>query len=297
MTTTWADLPLSVRSAVEQHVGPVVKAVQVVSGRNSDVTAVLYGTCGMPVFVKGVCGLSRRMRWLRNEIMVCQLAGGIAPGVLFHADVDDWLVVGFEYVPGRAASLVPGSADLPLVASTVERISQIRAPRLRPLRERWSVTDWWDKLAQEAPDVVAGWDVEVMSQWAALVPEVVDGDRLLHTDLHGDQFLIGAHGSVRVIDWGFPGAGAAWVDTAFLTLRLVEAGHQPDDALVWARSLASFSAVDDRSLTAFAVYVAGLWSYWAVIDPSPGTDHRARLARGYATWRLASGCGRPISGV
>ncbi|MGH4014488.1 MAG: hypothetical protein ACRDSL_11315 [Pseudonocardiaceae bacterium] len=42
------------------------------------------------------------MRWLRNEITAGQLAVGVAPqAVLFHLDVDGWLVVGFEYVPAR----------------------------------------------------------------------------------------------------------------------------------------------------------------------------------------------------
>ena len=43
-----------------------------------------------------------------------------------------------------------------------------------------------------------------MSRWTSLVPELVDCDRLLHTDLHGDQFLLGADWAVYVIDWGFP---------------------------------------------------------------------------------------------
>lgn len=288
MGLSWADLPPSVRFAVEQHIGSVGHATDIVGGHNSDVAAVLHAASGLPVFLKGVQGVSRQMRWLRNEVTVSQIAAGIAPRVLFHADIDDWLMVGFEYISGRAADLAPGSPDLPLVASTMEQISEIRASRLRPLRERWSETDWWDKLAQEAPDVVAGWEVEAMSRWAALIPNLVDGDRLLHTDLHGDQFLIGADGSVHVIDWGFPGAGAAWVDAAFLTIRLVEASHRPGDAETWARSLACLFGIDDRALTAFAVYVAGLWSYWAVTDPAPGTDHRARLARRYAAWRLKS---------
>ena len=284
----WSDLPQSVRAAVEQYVGTVSQTIEITGGQNSDVSAVLHGEAGRPVFLKGVKGVSRRMRWLRNEIKAGQLAAGIAPDVLFHADVDGWLVVGFEYVPGRAASLAPDSPDLPLVASAVEAISTVRAPGLRPMRDRWGVTDWWSKIADEAPSAVESWDVDAMSRWAALVPESVDGDRLLHTDLHGDQFLLGPDNSIRVIDWGFPGAGAAWIDTAFLALRLVEAGHHPDDAETWARSLTCFSDVSREALTAFAVYVAGLWSYRAVTDAVPGADRRARLAREYAAWRLAS---------
>jgi len=213
---------------------------------------------------------------------------GIAPGLLFHTDVEGWLVVGFEYVPGRGASLDPGSPDLPLVASAVEKISRVPAPGLRRLRDRWAVTNWWHQLAEHAPAAVHGWNVEEMIRSASLITELVAGDRLLHTDLHGDQFRIGSGGDVHVIDWGFPAAGAPWVDVAFLVLRLVEAGHHPADAEAWARSLACFSGVDDMALNAFSAYIAGLWSYWASTDDVLGGQHRARIACDYAAWRLSA---------
>ncbi|MGQ0838023.1 phosphotransferase family protein [Actinokineospora sp.] len=284
----WDDLPQPVRDVVEQHFGPVAGADEIVAGGNSDIACVLRLDSGRSVFLKGVAGVSRRMRWLRNEIACGQVAAGVAPRVLFHADIDaaeageNWLLVAYEHVPGRPASLAPGSPDLPLIAATIERISAMPAPGMTALRERWAPTDWWTRLA---PETVVGWDVEEMTRLAALVPDLVDGDRLLHTDLHGDQFIIGDTGSVHVIDWGFPGAGAPWVDTAFMILRLIEAGHRPETAESWARARSSFADIQDEGLTAFAVYVAGFWSHLAATGGS-GSPHRARLARGYAAWRL-----------
>ncbi len=281
----WNGLPRPVRDAVEGHVGPVAVARDVAGGQNCHVAAVLHGAGG-PVFLKGVEGVSPRMRWLRNESAAGRLAPGVAPAVLFAEDVGDWLVVGFEYVPGRAASLAPGSADLPRVAAAVEKISALPAPGLRALRERWGVPDCWEKFAQAAPAVAVGCDVGEMSRWASLVPAVVDGDRLVHTDLHGDQFLVRADGGVHVIDWGWPAAGAGWVDAAFLVLRLIVWGHRPEDAEAWAHSLRCWSGVDGPTLNAFAAYVAGLWSYRAVTRPVAGAERRARIAREYAAWRL-----------
>ncbi|WP_018502529.1 hypothetical protein [Parafrankia discariae] len=46
------------------------------------------------------------MRFLRNEITAGALADGIAPAVIFSEEVDAgdlWLIVGFEYIPGRPA--------------------------------------------------------------------------------------------------------------------------------------------------------------------------------------------------
>ena len=71
-----------------------------------------------------------------------------------------------------------------------------------------------------------------------------------------------------------------------MMLRLVEAGHSIEDAEAWAHERTSFAGVTDQALTAFAVYVAGLWTHWAVSAPEPGADDRARLACRYASNRL-----------
>jgi hypothetical protein len=285
--TTWTELPEQVRDAVQDQVGPVTATTAITDGQNSNIAAVLHRPDAPPVFLKGVNGVSRRMRWLRNETITAPLTQGLSPAVRFSRDVAGWLVVGFDYVTGRPASLAPDSPDLPIVATTVNRISALPGTGLRPLRERFGVTDWWYKLAAEAPATVYGWDLDEATRWASAFPALADGDRLAHTDLHGDQFLIGADGAARVIDWGYPGTGAGWVDGAFLVLRLVEAGHHPADAEAWARTnLACIADADPEFLTAFAVYIAGLWGYWAAIGDISGAPGRARLARGYAGWRL-----------
>nr|MDT0664609.1 aldehyde dehydrogenase family protein [Micromonospora sp. DSM 115978] len=138
------------------------------------------------------------------------------------------------------------------------------------------------------PAAVADTDVAALGRWSATLPERVDGDRLVHTDLHGGQFVIGERDDVHVVDWGWPAAGAGWVDTAFMVVRLVEAGHHPASAEEWARSLRSWNHVDDETVTAFAAYVAGLWSYRASSDSTVGARRRAKTARDYATWRLAA---------
>lgn len=289
MAATWNELPESVRVAVQQHVGTVARVVEIHEGLNNDVAAVLHRAEGDPVFLKGVEGPpSRRMRFLRNEATAGELAPGIAPGVVFAEDVDGWLVVGFEYVAGRPADFTPDSPDLPLVASTVERIGALPAGSAKPLADRWNA-DWWGRLAEEGSASLAGWDVEVAQRRAKDAPGVVAGDRLAHTDLHPDQFIMAGDGSVHVIDWGFPAAAAPWVDGAFLILRLIDAGHAPLRAEEWARSLACFRDVEPEAVTAFMVYVAGMWTHWADHDPVPGKLHRAQLVRDYAAWRVSLG--------
>lgn len=204
--------------------------------------------------------------------------------MLCHVEHENWQVVGFEYVPGRPADLSPGSADLGRVRRVLDVLSDRPAGDTRPLRLRWSNPDYWRNAAERAPESVRGWDIDEMCHWSARVPELVDGDRLVHTDLHRDQFLITEDGRVFVIDWAFPAAGAPWVDSAFLSLRLTAAGRAPAEAVRWA-ALDRDAMVE--AVTAWSVYVAGLWSWFATQDsPLPGADRRARLARDYAAWCL-----------
>ena len=270
----WSELPEEVRAAVQAWAGPIRKTVPAGEGQSCDTALTLHRDGMPPVFLKGVRGVSREMRWLRNEVESAGLVAGIGPAVLFHHDVGDWFVVAFEYLEGRPAKLAPGSPDLSVVATALGRLGAIRAPELRSLGDRWKAR-WWRGLAGE----LRGRDPGLLEAWEDKAPGLVAGDSLVHTDLHEDQFVLDGNGGVRVVDWGWPASGAAWVDPAFLVIRLVGAGHHPADAESWARSHTCWGDASSESVTAFAVYVAGLWS-------AKATEFLARTARGYADWRL-----------
>ncbi|MBB5850780.1 hypothetical protein ACFQ05_33875 [Amycolatopsis umgeniensis] len=278
----WGELPEPVREAIRNRVGEIGRVGEIEVGQSSNFAAVFHRDGSAPMFVKGVEGVSPAMRWLRNEADLGTLVSGIAPAVHFSADIEDWLLVGFEYVTGRRAQLRPGSPDLARIAETVNRIGDIEAPDLKPLEQRWK-SSWWPELAQERPEIVGDWDIDELTAWERKAPALTAGGSLLHTDLHADQFLIPATGDIRVIDWGWPARGAAWIDPAFMVLRLIGAGHQEMDAETWAKTNTRWSEATEEEITAFAVYVAGLWSYKAAT-----TARLARIARDYAGWRLTS---------
>ncbi|WET83222.1 phosphotransferase [Amycolatopsis sp. QT-25] len=288
---TWDDLPVTIHSAVQARLGSITVVREIEQGQNCNVALVLRGDQG-DVFLKGVRGVSPQMRWLRNESGAGELAPGVAPETRFSEDIDaeaPWLIVGFEYVNGRPADLSPGSDDLATVATTVARINGLSGEAAQPLSKRWASTDWWTKLAAEAPDKVAGFNPEELTDWCRATPSLIEGAALLHTDLHEHQFMIDDDSSsVRVIDWGRPASGAAWVDTAFLVVRLIAAGHEPGEAEEWASTVPSWSERTDKAVTAFACYVAGLWSYRAATTPFPGATRLATAARQYARHRLTS---------
>jgi hypothetical protein len=102
-------------------------------------------------------------------------------------------------------------------------------------------------------------------------------------DLHAGQFLLDGP-LVRVVDWARPAAAACWVDAAFMVIRLVGAGHDPADAEQWAAGLACWTVTPD-ALTAFACYVAGLWTLRAIEGGGSAAAGRARVARRYAAAR------------
>ncbi|SEC10222.1 hypothetical protein SAMN04489727_2566 [Amycolatopsis tolypomycina] len=279
----WTALPDAVRDAVQRHIGPVTAVRDVEQGQNCSTALVFQDD----VFVKGVRGVSPQMRWLRNEVAASGLAPGFAPEVRFCADVDAddrWFVAGFEYVHGRPADLSPGSADLEVVAATVTGLGELPGGVAPSLGERWGVSDWWLRWAALAP--ATGWDVDLLTEWSGAAADLVHGGSLLHTDLHEHQLVIDDAGSVRVLDWGRPASGARWVDTAFLVVRLIAAGHEPPAAEAWAETVAGWPARSDSAVTAFACYVAGLWSYRAATAPFPGATRLGEAARSYARYRL-----------
>jgi aminoglycoside phosphotransferase (APT) family kinase protein len=287
---SWDSLPDAVRLAVWQKLGPTTVIRDVEQGQNCNLALVLRTDDDGDVFLKGVRGISPRMRWLRNEAEAGVLAPGIAPAARSSADVDTdepWFVVGFEYVNGRPADLSPDSDDLGIVSATLTQLSAFPGGASQPLAKRWGVSDWWTKLAAEDASKAQGWDLDEMTEWCQATPELVDGSALLHTDLHEHQFMIDdATTSVRVIDWGRPASGAAWVDTAFLVIRLIAAGHTPELAETWATTVPAWSRRTDKGVTAFACYVAGLWGYRAATTPFPGATRLGDAARTYAQYRL-----------
>ncbi|MEU0484822.1 phosphotransferase [Streptosporangium sp. NPDC006013] len=120
-------------------------------------------------------------------------------------------------------------------------------------------------------------------------PDALEGDTLLHYDLHPGNFRID-DGRTYVIDWAFAVRGAAWVDAVMLAPRFIEAGHTPEqtEALL-ARVPAWWSAPADA-----VTGLAALWTlfrlYKARFGPVEGRDFRARAAEAGRAWVRHRSC-------
>jgi hypothetical protein len=78
-------------------------------------------------------------------------------------------------------------------------------------------------------------------RWADHIPaEMVDGNTLVHTDVTPYNFLL-HDGDVTLVDWSMPCRGAACIDTALMVIRLVRAGHSPEQAEAWAGGIPVWS--------------------------------------------------------
>ncbi|MBO2448372.1 hypothetical protein J4573_14805 [Actinomadura barringtoniae] len=232
----WEDLPCAARQQVEQHTGQVVAVRTVSTGRNSAVAAVLESERGR-VFIKGV-DHSQPRRWTQDmEEMINPYVLSFTPRLLWRVN-GDWDILGFEYLDGRHADYAPGSPDVDKVVLTFTELGRLPCPDL-PLKR---------------PE----------HRWGAHVDDPADlewfrGDRLQHIDPTPPN-LVMAEGKASLIDWAWPTRGAAWLDPACLVIRLIEAGHTPEQAEDVVGAVPSWGTAPPEGLRAFALANLRMWS-------------------------------------
>ncbi|MEU7673500.1 hypothetical protein AB0C42_01630 [Micromonospora taraxaci] len=268
----WHELPESVRAEVERHTGPVSSVAIIPSGASCDVAVTLDTATGR-AFCKGGESSSPNAWLYRNEARVNPWLPKAAPRLLWTVERDGWLLLGFEHVAGRHPDLAPGSPDLPLLSALLTELGDQLTPcppiAVRPFADRWHTL---------------------------IAPELVDGDTLLHTDMTPRNFLVpeGQAGSAtKLADWSAPARGAAWVDAAFLALRLVRAGHPPSEAEAWAAQIPAYAAAPERSVTGFAEALVRLWQRKLVV-PAPHHGPLLDAAQRWTAYRESLPRGRDL---
>ena len=258
----WEDLPDPVLHAVESHTGRVRSVDPVAAGSVSDIAATLSTDVGK-IFCKAIETASPLAGMHRNEARLNEWLPDLVPRLRWTVEESGWLVLGFDHVAGRHPDLSVGSADLPIVAATLTSLSRSLTPcppvRVQPATARWA--EWID-------------------------PELIDGDSLVHTDVTPQNFLLTAESRMHVVDWSMPCRGAAWIDTAFMIVRLIRAGHSPEQAESWAEQIPAWSHAPDRSVTTFAGAIADLWRQRLRDAPAPHRGPLALAASDWASYRM-----------
>lgn len=290
---TWDQLPDQVRTAVVRHCGAVLDESAAPAGRNSEFSATLRVAGGDVdrVFVKGITTDNPGVRAHRHEAYVNPRLPDLAPRLLWTVECAGWVLLGFENVAGSHADLSPASPDLPLVADA----ARILAATLTPspvqdppqLAAQWARLAAWRRLRHDPPADLHPWSHANLNRfvaWERLAVAAVDGASLAHTDLHSLNMLAGR--GLRVVDWAWSRTAAPWLDTGFLILRLIEAGHTPTEAERWAAGIKVWAGVPDEARTAFAVAVLGIWEFLQRDQPLPHRERLTDAARRWARHRL-----------
>jgi hypothetical protein len=260
----WNELPDGAKHAVERAIGKVSKAVSTPGGRNSELSETLWTDNG-PVFCKGISTDSPISYMHRNEITVNPyLPTGLAPRLLWHFEAEGWLLLGFEHVAGQHADLTPDSSHLPLVAEAVEQINSAAVPPTSAASPRRISGQWSWALKREgkfeAPTSSDPWIAAHTPLLAALAdraPSYMEGSTLIHSDLNPTNFVVSDR--ARVVDWAWWQTGAAWFDPAYLIIRLIAEGHDPESAEKWAQQFDAFAAAPPDAITTFAASAVRLW--------------------------------------
>jgi hypothetical protein len=267
---------VSARTAIEAH-GTVLGVELIGHGINSAFAAILHTETGT-VFCKGSLddGMLRREARLNPGLPPC------APLVRWTVDVDGWTFAAFDHVTGHPADFAPGSPDLPRLRNLLAEPWPAPPMLARRLATRWAGLPGWARVAEQCPGSLDPWAQQRLPRLIELetvAPYLVGGDDLLHTDMSPLNFLIGDR--VWLVDWAWACRGPAWVDVAFLLLRLVRAGHSCADSESWAATVPRWAHASDEALLAFAVAISGIWEFKRRTDPAP---HRDELTDAAYRW-------------
>jgi hypothetical protein len=221
------------RELIEKETGPFHVVKHVSDGLNSEVSAIVR-TDNDITFIKGRKA-DHPWAWTQErERAVNPAVLHISPCLKWSVRSDTWDLNGFEYVPGRHADYSPGSADIPKVADTLQRLQEISCPdvELKRAEQRWASYTG--------------------------TPELLIGSSLLHTEWTPGNVLVSER--AYLVDWAWPTKGAAWIDPACWVVWLITSGHSTRSAEYWAAKFPSWQDAPARSLDEFARIQARMWA-------------------------------------
>ena len=118
------------------------------------------------------------------------------------------------------------------------------------------------------PSEDAGKPLSHLGQRVPTQSELLDGDRLLHTDFNPLNILIADEGA-WIIDWAWPTSGARFIDQACFAVRLIASGQTPHDAEQWAARCDGWTGADPRAIDLFVTINARMFREIAGTDPTP----------------------------
>lgn len=235
---SWDDVPAELAELIEARTGPILGTYTAASGHNSPVAATVVTAEGK-TFVKGLPNDNHGVKGQLREIAVAPLVAHISPCLRWHFDAAGWTVLGYEHIDGRHADYSPNSPDPDALLPVIEALGQIEVTKPSPLFKR--AEDRWKTYVEDASEL-----------------EAFRGSTLQHTDWIPQNVLI-AQGRAYLVDWAWPTLGAAWMDPAYMVIRLMASGHKIGDAEAFAGRIPAYADADPTHLDSFAAANLRMW--------------------------------------
>jgi hypothetical protein len=248
------------KTLIHPHTGRVNGIRPTSRGNMSDLTALVAGEKGR-FFVKAIRNRpgGRRDSFIR-EGLINPFVQPISPAVLWQAEDEEWIALGFEVVEGRSSNLGPDSPDLPAVIDILNRIGDLALPEVA---RDWPETRW-DRFAADRAEAA-----------------MFQGWTLLYTDINADNLIIGNR-DIWAVDWAWPTRGAAFIDPALLVVQLIADGHSAESAESWAAGCTAWAAADPAAIDVFAA--ANMRMHRWRVDRSPEVSWLQEMTKAARQW-------------
>jgi hypothetical protein len=280
----WSTLPAYVQERIIAELGGKPADIRMAgSGFSSAFAARIRAESGAELFVKAAGpDNSWALDVCRREALInTALPQGVpAPRLEFAADFEDWTVLGFEAVEGRAPTLPmsPRDLDLMLDAWAAAAAALTPAPQAlldlgvsaRPVDHHLRQFAFIDSGGIEPfaiPPVLEG-RISELAQLEQGIDEALTADSVMHFDLRPDNMIVGAD-QAWICDWNWVEVHSTWFDTACLLIAAHGDGHDAD-ALFWAHPTAAGVTADQLD-TALASII-GYYLSQADDPPIPGVS-------------------------
>jgi aminoglycoside phosphotransferase (APT) family kinase protein len=275
---SWQTAPNRLVRAVEECVGSVIVAFRDVhGGMTPGPAATVSFSDGASVFVKAMSSKvnARSYELYQQEAAMLRVIPAEVPAARLRGvvEVDDWIALVMDRVPGNVAGPPWTTAAVAAVAAACAATARVTAPAGVPaVLDRLPDLDGWAKLAAQ-PDDLTGWEIRHVYRLAAATSgwrRWTAGRMLTHQDIRGDNALIDpTDGTAILIDWGSGAAGAPWLDRALLAADVVAAGHA-DGPDIARRQALELLINGPAEASRFVVAQAGMWRRNSTLADHPG---------------------------
>jgi hypothetical protein len=269
---TWPHLPPFLRADIEAKLGsPVVEAISQDGGFTPGFASVLVCEDGSRAFVKAASARAQRVfaGAYRDEARTLERLPADVPAAPLRWLIDDeWVVLGIEYVEGRAPRRPWTGSDLDACLDALETVADRLTPPpasmdLESARNEFAAWPAYWEQVEPRPHR------EEAAALAARYAEVLTGTTLAHTDVRDDNVLVTPHGVV-FCDWNWPIVSTAWFDSFALLIGPRGDGLDVDPVIAERRLLRE---VPPEHLDVALALVAGYFLKSAADPFVPNSPH------------------------